>query len=146
MEKKWMVKWRFMNMTFYITSEGWSTCSHNEEKTLFTEDEANVVLNTLSCIMQGSDISSEQVSRFKYLKDDAVYSPKKHYTEYLKPEVAEKFATNVQDVMGLNSTNDTLNMFKYQCLSFAFDWENTPEGEDYWLGVSKELDKLKESL
>ena len=143
MEQKFAVTNSSMEMKFYLTFNGWRGQIKDSEKLLYPEEEAVAVAQALSYLEEDGHVYGfEEVSVFKYLREDAVYSPERHCTEYMKPEVAMKFAKNYKDEISETSLDGVLFSLEYATLASAFSWESTPEGYAYWEGVAKELKSL----
>ena len=140
MEQKFAVTNSAMGMKFYLTANGWRGNIPDSEKLLYPEEEAVAVAQALSYLEEDSHVYGfEEVHTFKYLREDAVYSPTRHCTEYMLPEVALEFARNYKDDIIEATLDGILFSLEYATLASAFDWSTSPEGSEYWESVAAEL-------
>ncbi len=143
MEPNYVITKVVAGVKLYLTKSGWLGNVENSKKLVYTASEAQAVVMPLRYLDNGSAlINYEEVGKFQYLKDDAVYSPDKHCTTYMKKEVAQKFARAYKEYISRHDEDDILDILCNPALINSFDWSDTEEGASYWGDVNRELKEL----
>ena len=131
----------------HLTRNGWNMIP--KDRTLFdTEDIAhNVCMAFKQTDKDDSHIYSyEKVHNFKYLKDYEVYTPGTHITQYMLPEVVQRFVVNFQkSVSQCERWYDIYWRLQNPDMNLAFVWADTPEGYEYWNAVDNELREMMQN-
>lgn len=65
------------------------------------------------------------------------------FREHLEPEVAEKAIRNIDKVFAWYKPEQP-NV--EEAVMYSFSWKDSPEGDDYWLDVRKQLRTKKPDL
>lgn len=143
MEHNYVVTNVVAGVKLYLTKCGWLEGVENSEKLVYTASEAQAVVAALRYLDNGSAlINYEEVGKFQYLKDDAVYSSDKHCTNYMKQEVAQRFARAYKEYISRHDEEDILGVLDEPTLINSFSWSDTEEGSSYWGAVNMELKEL----
>lgn len=145
MEPNYVITKVVAGVKLYLTKGGWLGDVEDSKKLMYTASDAQTVVAALRYLDNGSAlINYEEVGKFKYLKDDAVYSSDKHCTTYMKEEVARKFARAYKEYISRHDEDDILDTLCIPALINSFYWSDTEEGASYWSAVNGELGELKE--
>jgi hypothetical protein len=143
MEPKYVITKVVVGVKLYLTRDGWLGDIEDRKKLMYTASDAQTIVAALRYLDNGSAlINYEEVGKFQYLKDDAVYSPDKHCTTYMKKEVAQKFARAYKEYISRYDEEYILEVLDEPTLINSFDWSDTEEGASYWGDVNRELKEL----
>ncbi len=143
MEPKYVITKAVIGIKMYLTRDGWLGGIEDRKKLMYTASDAQTVVAALRYLDNGNAlINYEEVGKFQYLKDDAVYSSDKHFTTYMKEEVAQKFARAYKEYISRHDEDDILDTLCIPTLINSFDWSDTEEGASYWGDVNRELKEL----
>lgn len=143
MEPKYVITNVVAGVKLYLTKCGWLGGVENSEKLVYTASDAQAVVRSLRYLANGTySFDYEEVGKFQYLKDDAVYSSDKHCTTYMKEEVAQKFARAYKEYISRHDEDDILDTLCIPALINSFYWSDTEEGASYWCDVNRELNEL----
>ena len=143
MEPKYVITKAVIGIKMYLTRDGWLGGIEDRKKLMYTASDAQTVVAALRYLDNGNAlINYEEVGKFQYLEDDAVYSADKHCTAYMKQEVARKFARAYKKYVSRYDEDYILEVLDEPTLINSFDWSATEEGSSYWGDVNRELKEL----
>lgn len=139
MEERFIVRNSSRFGNYVLTDVGFACGGRAEKEAIqFTEEQAKAVCNALNTeVSDATEVyfRDERKKSYQFVDTNVEYEPSKKAWEYLNPEVKAKFIMNILNMRG----EEFLGRLENGYITGGFVWSESPEGNQYWNGVEKEV-------